>query len=211
MVVEMEELQLLLSATPGGRMPAPPDPGLDPYLDAAAACFARHGIRRTTVPDIVREVGKSRTSVYRQVGSVDQMARLLLARELHRLLAILPGVAAGAEGPDTVIRLAAAIAGFTSGHPVTRKVLNDEPDLVAGYLASALPDLIAEVTTLTSPLLEGLMDRGLIARRDPRMLADFLVRITASLIVAPPPDDLVAYLRETLLPVLCEPTGDRDV
>ena len=57
-------------------LPPPPDAALDPYLDAAAACFARHGISRSAVADIAKEMGVSRTTVYRQVGSIDNVVRL---------------------------------------------------------------------------------------------------------------------------------------
>ena len=43
-------------------VPAVPPPTLDPYLDAAARCFARHGLRRTRVTDIADEVGVSRVT-----------------------------------------------------------------------------------------------------------------------------------------------------
>src|SRR3546814_393937 len=70
----------------------PPVPAveLDPYLDAAARCFTRFGITRTRVPDVAAEVGVSRVTVYRQVGTVEDMARLLLARAMHRILTALP-------------------------------------------------------------------------------------------------------------------------
>src|SRR3546814_4780239 len=65
-------------------LPTLPSPALDPYLDAAARCFVRHGLRRTRVTDIADDVGVSRVTVYRQVGTVEDAARLLLARELDR-------------------------------------------------------------------------------------------------------------------------------
>src|SRR3546814_68889 len=85
----------------------PPVPAveLDPYLDAAARCFTRFGITRTRVPDVAAEVGVSRVTVYRQVGTVEDMARLLLARDMHRILTALPAALEGAVGPDTVVRL----------------------------------------------------------------------------------------------------------
>src|SRR3546814_18879186 len=52
----------------------PPVPAveLDPYLDAAARCFTRFGITRTRVPDVAAEVGVSRVTVYRPVGTVER-------------------------------------------------------------------------------------------------------------------------------------------
>lgn len=184
-----------------GLPPAPPA-DLDPYLDAAAACFARHGISRTSVPDIARELGISRTTVYRQCGTVEQAARLLLARELHRLLAHLPGVLEGATGPETVTRLLAAVVLFAREHPVLAKVLADEPELIGPFLTGELPALVARVSTIATPLLERAMTAGLIHRRDPAVLAEFLVRTTISLVLAPPPGDLSEFLDQTVLALL---------
>src|SRR5947207_15454953 len=65
-------------------LPPVPSTALDTYLDAAASCFARFGVAHTTVPDIARELGVSRMTVYRRLGSVHDALRSLLARELHR-------------------------------------------------------------------------------------------------------------------------------
>jgi AcrR family transcriptional regulator len=184
-------------------LPAVPSPALDPYLDAAAVCFARHGLSRTGVPDIARELGVSRTTVYRQVGTVEQAARLLLARELHRLLARLPALVEGATGPETFVRLIAVIVNYAREHHVLAKVLADEAEVIGPLLAGdELPELVLRVSTIASPLLVQAMDAGLVRRRDPDLLADFLVRVVVSLVLAPPPGELEAYLRETILPLL---------
>lgn len=193
--------QLHLPTIARGLPPVPPA-GLDPYLDAAATCFVRHGIRRTTVPDIARELEVSRATVYRQVGTVEQASLLLLARELHRFLGHLPTVLEGAAGPETIIRLLAAVVGFAREHPVLAKVLADEPELVGPFLIGELPELVARVSAIATPLLERAMSAGLINRRDPGVLAEFLVRTTISLILAPPPGNLVEFLGETVLALL---------
>jgi AcrR family transcriptional regulator len=192
---------LYLPSLAHGLPPVPPA-DLDPYLDAAAACFARHGIGRTSVPDIARELGISRTTVYRQVGTVEQAARLLLARELHRFLAQLPAVLAGAIGPETVIRLLVAVTLFAREHPVLAKVLADEPELIGPFLTGELPELVRRVTAVATPLLERAMAAGLVQRRDPAVLTEFLVRVTLSLVLSPPPGDLAGFLDQTVLPAL---------
>jgi AcrR family transcriptional regulator len=183
-------------------LPPVPSHDLDPYLDAAAVCFARHGIGRTSVPDVARELGVSRTTVYRQVGTVEDAARSLLARELHRFLAWLPEVLDGATGPETVTRLIAAVTRFAREHPVLSKVLADEPELIGPFLTAELPDLVGRVSSIATPLLDRAMTTGLVHRRDPAVLAEFLVRVTISLVLAPPAGDLDAFLDQTVLPVL---------
>jgi AcrR family transcriptional regulator len=171
-------------------------------LDAAARCFARHGVGRTSVQDVARELGVNRTTVYRQVGNVDAMVRLLLARELHRLLTGLPTDLAGRTGPEAIVELMAAIIAFASAHPVLTKVRDDEPELIGPFVVTDLGELLERVTVGVAPLLRAAMDAGLLARRDPDVVAAWLARIALSLIAAPPPGPLEPFLAEIVEPVL---------
>jgi len=65
--------------------------------------------------------------------------------------------------------------------------------------ASTMVDSAAAVVT---PLLGSAMDGGMIRRRDPVRLAQWLGRIVAVLVVAPPAGDLEEWLEEMLLPLL---------
>lgn len=180
-------------------LPPPPPPELDPFLDAAVACFTRHGIGRTSVPDIARELGISRTTVYRQVGTVERAARLLLAREMHRFVSRLPAFLDGTTGPELVTRLMVGVLRFAREDRVLDKVLTDEPELLGPYLTRELPQLIGQVSFIAVPLLERAMATGSIRRQDPNVLAEFLIRTTVSLMLAPPPGDLQAFLDQTVL------------
>src|SRR4051812_3678750 len=94
-----------------GLPPAPP-PELGPALDAAARCFARHGVTRTSMTDIGRELGVSRSGIYRQLGSIERAVRLLLAREVHVLVTRrLPRALRDATGPKTVVVLLVEVIG----------------------------------------------------------------------------------------------------
>lgn len=183
-----------------GVLPPTPPPTLDPFLDAAARCFERFGIRRTAVPDIAREMGVSRVTVYRRVGTVDELARLLFARELYRLLTELAPVVAAVQDPDDLALIIERVVTYAGSHPVLRKILSDEPDLAGLYLVEGLPEIVARVVGVASPLLRAAMDRGAIARRDADVLAEWLVRITASIVLAPP-KNLRSFLRAVIEPV----------
>lgn len=186
----------------GLRVPEAPPASLDPFLDAAARCFARHGVKRTSVQDVAQELRVNRTTVYRQVGSIEHQVRLLLSRELHRLLTELPTRLVGGTGPDAIVELLDTVVSFARRHPVLRKVLADEPDLIGPFLVADLPEFVDRVVSSVTPLLEAAMDRGDLAPRDPRIVAEWLVRLCGSLILAPPPGDLRTFLRELLVPAL---------
>ena len=195
----LRSLPTLVSA-----IPAPPA-SIDPYLDAAARCFARHGIGRTSVQDVAREARVDRTTVYRQVGNVPSIVRLLAGRELHRLLEELPQRLTGMRGPEAVVDLLATLIDAGRTHPVLDKVLRDEPELIGPFIVSELPMMIDLVAAAAAPILATAMEAGELAPRDPDHLAQILVRLCLPLTLAPPPADLRAPLAELLLPVLTPP------
>lgn len=191
-------------------IPTAPAAELDPYLDAAAEVFARHGITRSSVQDIARRLGLSRATVYRQVGPVDTIVRLLLAREIRRALSQLPAPPSTGSGPAYVVDLVTTLVIFAREHPVATKVLRDEAELIGPFLVTDMPDLVARVSDTLRPLLAAAMSTGLIARRDPAVLAEWLTRIGLSLIIAPPAaglhDFLAAVLEPTLTPHEARPS-----
>src|SRR5687768_15953432 len=81
------------------RLPVPPPKSLDPVLDATVECVSKHGLSKTTLSDIARELGVAPSTVYRKVGSVENATLLVVAREGHRFLQRMPEVIAGIEGP----------------------------------------------------------------------------------------------------------------
>jgi len=194
---------LPLPVLEAGLPPAPPSE-LDPYLDAAARCLARHGIGRTSVQDVAREMGVNRATVYRNVGSVDAMVRLLVARELHALIRSVDSLQLRADtGPTVVVRLVAAVVRHARNHPVMRKVLADEPELIGPFLITYLPDVVRRVADQIAPAVRWAQRSGALADRDPTVLAEWLVRIGASLILDPLPDaELEPFLAELLVPAL---------
>lgn len=182
-------------------LPSPPPASLDPFLDAAATCFARYGIRRTSVQDVAAELRVNRTTVYRQVGNVESMVRLLSARELHRLLGAVYRRIDPTLGPESIVAILAAVVVEVRAHPVVAKVLTDERELIGAGLED-VPAVLGRIAAAIVPVLQAAMDSGHLARRDPVVVAEWLARIGGSAVVAPPPGDLATFFRELLLPAL---------
>ncbi|MDQ2724677.1 MAG: TetR/AcrR family transcriptional regulator [Actinomycetota bacterium] len=186
-----------------GGLPPVPDPATWPILDAAARVIRRYGWARTSVKDVAREAGVERTTVYRRVGSMEDIFRLLVALELHRLIEDLPSALPDTvDGAEIVVSLLASAIERSLAHPVVAKVLSDEPELVGVFLVNGVPDLVTRAATTLRPLMVAAMDAGAIARRDPLVVGEWIVRTGLSLLIAPPPGDLRAFLREVLVPVL---------
>jgi AcrR family transcriptional regulator len=177
-------------------------PDLDPLLDAAAVCFARYGLKRTSVQDVARELGVDRTTVYRQGGNVPQLARLLATRELGRLLTSIPARASLPLDPDGVIEIIASLIDDVRTHPVMAKFLADDTDSVTLSTLADLPPLLERVADFVAPMLSVAMESGSLARRDPAVLAEWLIRLVVTLVLVPPLGDLRTFLSELLLPAL---------
>ena len=180
----------------------PPRADLDPFLDAAARCFARHGLKHTSVQDVARELGVDRTTVYRQVGTIPQQARLLAARELQRMVSSIPGRAAQPVGPAVVIEVMSSVIDDVRAHPVMAKILADDIDNITLSTLSDLPELLERVAGGLAPLLETAMEAGALARREPQVLAEWLIRLVVTLVLVPPRVELRSFLSELLLPAL---------
>lgn len=197
----MQTDALPLSAVLHGLPPVPPS-SLDPVLDAAAACFARFGVRRTSVQDIAKQLGVNRTTIYRQAGNVEQLASLLAIRETHRTLATLPRRMSWPIGPRSIVDMMATLVTEAREHPVLAKMLTDERDLIGSMLAGDAPQLLNRITAALAPVIAMGMRTGHVAQRDPAVIAEWLVRICGSLILVEAPGRIEDFLAELLIPAL---------
>lgn len=188
-------------------LPPVPDPVLDPYLDAAASCFARHGLRRTRVTDIAEEVGVSRVTVYRQVGTTEDAARLLLARELDRLVTSLLPSLVEAEDAEGIVSVIASAVDFATTHPVMRKVLQDEADLVGAFVMHEFVTVLDRLLLLAEPVVRRLADIAGGRDIDVPVLAEWVARVVLTMVVAPPAAPPEVFLREVLRPLLAATGG----
>lgn len=198
--------------TGAGLPPCPPEE-LDPFLDAAVECFLRFGIRKTSVQDVARILDVNRTTVYRQVGTVDSIVRLLTAREVHRYLSEAHRRTHVDElTPQGLVRLLAEMIRIVSDHPIVAKILQDERELV-GALVQSSTGVFSRIAALITPAISAAVASGQIADRDPVAIAHWLARISTTTVLSPPPGDLEAFLAEMLLPALTPtaPVGDSSI
>jgi AcrR family transcriptional regulator len=184
------------------QLPGAPDESLDAVLDATVECIARHGLAKTSLSDIARELGVAPSTVYRKVATVENAVRLVMAREGHRQLARMPQVIAGVEGPRVITVFLAETITAARKHPVIAKILNDESDWMGRATTRTLDDRLADGASVAVPFLASAMEAGLVRRQDPVALAHWLVRISTICLMSPPPGDLQVALDGLLLPTL---------
>ena len=137
---------------------------LEQILDAAYACFTRHGVRRTTMEDIAREAGMSRPGVYQYVPNKQDAFRRLTERLLDgslsdaRAAASAPGdLAERLTGVlEAKLRLVARV--WHDGPAHAAELLGVETrqsaDLLGAY-DTAMCDLLVSVITTGRPGLAG--------------------------------------------------------
>lgn len=191
-------------------MPPAPSPSVDAILDAAESCYHRLGITRTTVEDIATTAGVSRITVYRRVGTRDEVILATLLRVTERFLAsvrrqlletswlgdalvTLVVETVRAARRDDLQLLYASEFHRVSGHPIP----NAAPSLFALFATTV--DEVAQVH-------EGELAPGV----DSDLAGEWVLRTILSLLSMPPTDptvDVATAVRTVLVPGLCSPRG----
>ncbi|MGQ0841953.1 TetR/AcrR family transcriptional regulator [Actinokineospora sp.] len=138
-----------------------PDEPIDRILDAAYACFARHGVRRTTMDDIAAAAAMSRPAVYQYVRNKDDAFRRLGTRLFDG--AVAQAVAAVAADASLADRLHAVLAAKLE---LTLKLWRDSPhaaellDAGARLSGGLVEDFTAAILDLLTNTIEAAAARG---------------------------------------------------
>ncbi|MEU5878846.1 helix-turn-helix domain-containing protein [Spirillospora sp. NPDC047279] len=156
---------------------------LSQVLDATYICLTLHGVRRTTMDDIARQAGMSRSAVYQYVRNKDDAFRRLTER-LHDDALVRARAAASAGGPPA---------------DRVRGVLGAKLDLV-GQLMGASPhgaelldakarlfaDVCAGFVTELKALLAGVFaEAGVVSTVTPDQAADICIALVMGLEARP--------------------------
>jgi AcrR family transcriptional regulator len=166
------------------------------YLDATLAAFLRYGISRTRMTDIAAEGRMSRTTAYRVLGTVEKAGHLLLERELQSLLQTVTGDLESAGNGTDVIAACAAAMGQVEGHPLFRKVRQDEPAIIGEWIVRLTTPIIETVTAALLPSFSTLATRGIVQAHRYKETVEMLVRIGMTCVLSPPRDGYEPLLFE---------------
>ncbi|MGD0455898.1 MAG: TetR/AcrR family transcriptional regulator [Solirubrobacteraceae bacterium] len=186
-------------------------PGVEEVLDAALAQFEDLGIRRSTIEDIARRAGIDRVTVYRRVGSKDDLTQKVIAREVQRLLEEV--MAASASLPTFEERIAVA---FTTAIQHVRKntlykrVLALEAETVLPHLTTEAGPLLSTGVAATASLIHQAQQDGILGEvSNPQAVAEVLVRVVHSFVLTPrgilalqSDAKLTAFARSHLAPII---------
>jgi AcrR family transcriptional regulator len=170
-------------------------------LDAACEQLRSHRWADVTMADIALAAGVSRQTLYKEFGSRDEFAQVLVMREADRFLMAVEGAVA-AHLDDPAAALAAAFdvfLGAAAENPLVRTIVHGD----------GAEELLALFTTHGQPLLERATERltavllaswPLVAREDAQLLSECLVRLAISYAALPTsPASMTATSIATLL------------
>ncbi|GAB0103640.1 TetR/AcrR family transcriptional regulator [Nocardia sp. JMUB6875] len=147
-------------------------------LDAARACVAEFGVRRTTLTEVARRAGVSRPTVYRRWPDTGSLVADLLVRELREIIAdTAPPTGSARE------RLVGAIVGGGAAirrNPLFAKIFRADTDIMLTYVFERLGrNQRALIELFAVTIREGQADKSIRAG-DPDQLAAMLLLIAQS-------------------------------
>jgi AcrR family transcriptional regulator len=171
----------------------PPD-WMTAVLDAAADCYLRLGVTKTTAADIARAAGVSRATLYRRFGSQEAIFLAVLERESESM--IVEARALLATLPDAAERLIESIMLSISQirrRPVHAAIFTGESAAWAARRAIRMDALrrIGEggLRRLVSTVANPAPDRAAMSDEQLADLSDWILRLLISYAAVPGPGD----------------------
>ena len=175
-----------MTATGGGAEAAVSDAEREATLDAAAACYLRLGVARTTATDIAREAGFSRATLYRRFGSHEAIFLAVLTRESEAMAAEAREHLAAFDDPgEQVIEGMVFSIGQIRSRPVHAAVFGSDSAAWAAGQAFPVEALRLIGDAGVRPLLEPALAAGTLSEDDVSDLVDWILRVLISFAAVP--------------------------
>jgi AcrR family transcriptional regulator len=173
-------------------------------LEAAYACVGRWGMSKTSIEDVTKEAGISRSTVYRYFpGGRDELLSAVVHWEHARFFSRLYEAVQDAQSLEEVIERGLTFAHRAiAEHEVLQRVLQTEPDLLLPALTVKDDATVAMVAAFLTPYLAR---HRLAPGVQVEEAADFLARMVLSYMTAPgrwdldDPDQVARLVRAELL------------
>ncbi len=155
-------------------------------LDAAAACYLRLGVAKTTAADIAREVGFSRATLYRRFGSHEAVFLAVLTRESEAMATEAHAHLAGFDDPaEQVIEGMLFSISQIRSRPVHAAVFGSDSAAWAAGQAFQEEALRLIGDAGVRPLLAPALADGTLSEDDVADLVDWILRILLSFAAVP--------------------------
>lgn len=180
-------------------------------LDAALVQFQRLGVKKTTIEDVARQAEVDRVTVYRRIGSREDLVRSVTAREIQNILAELRELPARHDtAEDVVVAVFVTVVTRWRTHPLVERMIAVEPDRLLPQLTTDGAAFFTMAATASTAILRtALRERDLPGLPDLGTRVEICCRIVHSLILQPvgtivldSQDDLAAFARRYIVPIV---------
>ncbi|KQU55421.1 hypothetical protein ASG84_21665 [Rhodococcus sp. Leaf278] len=184
-----------------------PDGDDGPILDAALELFGEVGIPRTTIGDVAKRAKINRVTVYRRIGSKDELVRAVTARESTRLfVAVAEAAAEQTSQADRAAHGFATTIDSVRTNPVLLKMFDSESALVLEQLTTNASMLLASAIDAATQIARGEVDSDRFEIPD---APEIVVRVVHSILLTPAAgaaletyDELLAFAHRSIVPLL---------
>jgi AcrR family transcriptional regulator len=193
-----------------------PSPELEAVLDAAADCYLRFGVQKTTAADIATAAGMSRATLYRRYGSHETIFLALLTRESEAMARDGEAHLAGIDDPsERMVEGMLFAIEEVQRRPVHAAVFSSDSAGWAATQAVSLDALRRLGEAGIRPLLGPAQPVGSAGEQAMADLVDWMLRILISYAVVPgraglSPDDIRRQLTRLFLPAFAQLLAVRD-
>jgi AcrR family transcriptional regulator len=158
----------------------------DAVLDAAAHCYLRLGVDKTTASDIAAEVGISRATLYRRFGSHEVIFLAVLARESEEMAEAAQIHLQGVEDPgERVLEGMMFALGEIGRRPVHAAIFGGDSAAWAANRAIREEALRRIGEAGVRPLVASPLAEGELSEADMSDLVDWILRILISYAAVP--------------------------
>lgn len=189
-----------------------------PILDAALELFGEIGVTRTTIGDVAARARINRVTVYRRVGSKDDLVQAVTTRESERLLsAVSVAVQEQSNPAERIAQGFATTVETVRTNPVLLSILASEGSAVLEELTINAADLLGTAIRFTASIAAGAEAPQ--SRFAVPGAPEIAVRVVHSILLTPSADaplgtfeDVLAFARRNIVPLFgLESGSDRFV
>lgn len=180
-------------------------------LDAALIRFGESGVRKTTIEDIAREAGVDRATVYRRIGSRDEVVQAVASREVAAVLTEVDAISTRHDNlEDLIADIFVTVMTRWREHALVQRMLEQEPERLLEKLTVDGSPVVAMSVAATHSALCRAVDAGALDE-PPDLLnrTEVLCRVVHSMLLCPsvtvPTDsdsDLDEFARTYLVPII---------
>lgn len=180
-------------------------------LDAALVQFERVGFKKTTIEDVARQAGVDRVTVYRRVGSRDDLVQAVVRREVGEVLAEIARIPGRHNDiADLIADVFVTVVTRWRNHQLVKRMLTIEPERLVAKLTTEGATTFAMSVTAAAGALDIAVERGLLPETpDLTARVEVVCRVVHSLILAPgggieleSESQLADFARTYLLPII---------